>query len=305
MRTGAGAGAGRHREELAAFLRSKRERIGPDEVGLPGGGRRRTPGLRRQEVAQLAGVSVDYYVRIEQARGPRPSRQVLSALARALLLTRDEREYLFRVAGENPAPVPGPGREVTPGIRYLLDSLVETPAYVVDAKYDVLAWNALATHFVGDLRTVPAADRNLVRWIFRRPDSDPGWDDPDVLAFARTSVADLRAGYGRYPGDPGIEKLVGELLASSGRFAQLWAAHEVEARRQLVKRVEHPVVGWLEFECQVLHIADTDQRIIVYCAAPGSPTEAAFRRLAALNPVDQPPVAGAAVQRLSRTWSGA
>lgn len=275
--------------ELAAFLRSRRERRRPHEVGLPSGGRRRTPGLRRQEVAQLAGVSVDYYVRIEQARGPHPSRQVLAALARALLLTRDEREYLFRLAGENPADPPGPGREVTPAIRYLLDSLIETPAYVVDAKYDVLAWNALATRFIGDLRSVEESDRNLVRWIFRRPDSDPGWDDPQVLGFARASVADLRAAYGRYPGDPGIEELVADLRASSGRFATMWAAQEVEVRRRLVKRIDHPEVGPLEFECQVLHIAGTDQRVIVYCAAPGSPTQARFRRLAGLArpPVDR------------------
>ncbi|MPZ28094.1 MAG: helix-turn-helix domain-containing protein [Micromonosporaceae bacterium] len=272
-----------NRAELAAFLRSQRERRLPDEVGLPGGGQRRTPGLRRQEVAQLAGVSVDYYVRIKQARGPHPSRQVLSALARALLLTRDEREYLFRLAGENSVPVPGPGREVTPAIRYLLDSLVETPAYVVDAKYDVLAWNALATHFIGDLRAVAPADRNLVRWMFRRPDSGEHWNDPEALAFARASVADLRAAYGRYPGDPGIEGLVAELRATSARFAGMWAAHEVEVRRRIVKRVDHPEAGRLEFECQVLHVADSDQRMIVYCAAPGSPTQARFRRLAALN----------------------
>src|SRR6266542_4760525 len=132
------------RTELAGFLRARRARLSPRQAGLPEAGtpgRRRTPGLRRQEVAQLAGMSIDYYIRLEQARGPHPSRQVLSALARALMLTRDEREYLFRIAGESPPPTVGPSREVVPGIQYLLDSLVETPAYVVDAKYDVLAWN--------------------------------------------------------------------------------------------------------------------------------------------------------------------
>jgi transcriptional regulator with XRE-family HTH domain len=127
------------RVELAAFLRAQRARLSPRDVGLPDGGRRRTPGLRRQEVAQLAGISVEYYVRLEQGRGSNPSRQVLAALTRALLLTRDEREYLFRMAGQSPPQVDGPSREVAPGVRWLLDGLTETPAYVVDAKYDVLA----------------------------------------------------------------------------------------------------------------------------------------------------------------------
>src|ERR1700722_13265220 len=131
------------RTELAAFLRARRARLSPRQAGLPAAGapgRRRTPGLRRQEVAQLAGMSVDYYIRLEQGRGPHPSRQGLSALARALMLTADERDYLFRVAGESPPPVAGPSREITPGIRHLLDSLPQTPAYVVDAAYNVLAW---------------------------------------------------------------------------------------------------------------------------------------------------------------------
>ena len=226
-----------NRQDLATFLLSRRRRLQPPDVGLPEVGRRRTPGLRRQEVAHLAGMSVDYYVRLEQARGPRPSRQILAALARALMLTADEREYLFRVAGESPPPQASPSRTVSPGIRNLIDSLPDTPAYVVDAKYDILAWNTLATHFIG-------------------------------------------AAYARYPADPGIGGLVTELLGSSPRFAEIWAEHDVESRRPLVKRVDHPWAGALEFECLVLHIPDTGQRLITYCAAPGSPTQAAFRRLA-------------------------
>ncbi len=114
-------------------------------------GRRRTPGLRRQEVAQLAGISVDYYIRLEQGRGPHPSRQVLSALARALMLTADAREYLFRMVGEAPPQPARPSREITPGISHFLDSMPATPAYVVDAAYNVLAWNQLATHLIGNL----------------------------------------------------------------------------------------------------------------------------------------------------------
>jgi transcriptional regulator with XRE-family HTH domain len=272
-----------NRADLATFLRTRRHRLRPTDVGLPGSGRRRTPGLRRQEVAQLAGMSVDYYIRLEQARGPRPSRQVLAALARALLLTADEREYLFRLVGESPPPAARPSREVSPGLRNLLDSLPETPAYVVDAKYDILAWNRLATHFIGDLSGLAEPDRNMIRWMFRLPAAAGPWSDPEAARFARSTVAELRGAYARYPADPGIGTLVTELLGVSPEFAQMWAAHEVESRRPLIKRVDHPLTGPLEFECQILHVADTGQRLIVYCAAPGSATQAAFRRLAELT----------------------
>jgi transcriptional regulator with XRE-family HTH domain len=274
-----------NRAELAAFLRARRARLSPRQAGLPGAGapgRRRTPGLRRQEVAQLAGMSVDYYIRLEQGRGPHPSRQVLSALARALMLSADERDYLFRVAGEFPPPVPAPSREITPGIRHLLDSMPHTPAYVVDAAYNVLAWNLLATHFIGDLSA--CEDRNMIRWTFRRGTADVIWTDEHFVRFTRATVADLRAAYARYPGDAAIESLVTEMLALSPQFAEMWAEHEVEVRGPMLKYVSHPQAGTqnpLEFECQVLHIADTGQRLIAYCAAPGSATEATFRQLAA------------------------
>lgn len=276
------------RTDLAAFLRARRARLRPSDVGLSESLRRRTPGLRRQEVAQLAGMSVDYYVRLEQARGPRPSRQVLSALARALMLTRDERAYLFRVAGETPPPVGGPRRDVAPGLRYLIDGMPDTPAYVLDATYDILAWNRLATHFIGDLSDVPEPERNMIRWIFRQPDGDPHWQEDDTIRFARGSVADLRAAYARYPGDRRIDSLVTELLGTSPRFARMWAEHEVEERRHIVKRFDHPIAGPLEFECHVLHVPDTDQRLVVYCAQPGSPTHDAFRRLATHEPFGSP-----------------
>jgi len=268
-----------NRADLAAFLRARRARMSPQQAGLPLTGQRRTPGLRRQEVAQLAGMSVDYYIRLEQGRGPGPSRQVLSALARALMLTAAERDYLFRMAGSVPPMPEQPSREITPGIRHLLDSMPATPAYVVDAAYNVLAWNQVATHFIGNLAR--HADRNMIRWTFRRPPDHVIWDDEHFLRFTRATVADLRAAYARYPGDPEIRSLVTEMLALSAEFARMWAAHEVEVRGPMLKRVDHPQAGPLEFECQVLHIAETGQRLIVYCAAPGSATEEAFAGLAA------------------------
>ena len=271
------------RTELAAFLRARRARLSPRQAGLPeaGGPGRRTPGLRRQEVAQLAGLSVDYYIRLEQARGPQPSRQVLIALARALMLTADERDYLFLLAGEAPPAPPRPTRELTPGIRHLLDSMAGVPAYIVDAAYNVLAWNHLATHFIGDLSGYE--DRNMIRWTFLRAPQDVVWSDADFVRFTRSTVADLRAAYARYRGDPGLDRLVTEMLALSPRFAEMWAEHEVEVRGPMLKHVLHPLAGPLEFECQVLHIAETGQTLIAYCAAPGSATEAAFAGLAALS----------------------
>jgi hypothetical protein len=154
---------------------------------------------------------------------------------------------------------------------------------VVDAKYDILAWNRLAIHFIGDLSGFAESDRNMIRWMFRLPAAASPWSDPEAARFARSIVADLRAGYARYPADPGIGALVTELLGVSPRFAQMWAAHEVETRRPLIKRVDHPLTGPLEFECQILHLPDTGQRLIVYAAAPGSATQAAFRQFAGLS----------------------
>ncbi|HEV7760906.1 MAG TPA: helix-turn-helix transcriptional regulator [Acidimicrobiales bacterium] len=273
-----------NRDELATFLRSRRARLRPPDVGLPDGPRRRTPGLRRQEVAELAGMSVDYYVRLEQARGPRPSRQLLGALGRALMLTGDERAYLFHLAGEAAPASGGPTREVRVALRSLLATMNDIPAYVMDAKYDVLAWNHLATFFIGDLEQVPAEDRNVLRWMFTAPRDDTYWDDKDALAFARSSVADLRAAAARYPGDRGIHDLVTEMLGTSPRFAALWAEHEVAVRRSVRKTISHPAVGPIEIDCQVLHIPDTDQRLVVYVAAPGSPGTEALRTLRELAP---------------------
>ena len=179
--------------------------------------------------------------------------------------------------------MPQPGREITPGIRHLLDSMPGTPAYVVDAAYNVLAWNQLATRFIGDLSGYE--DRNMIRWTFLRTAPETVWADADFVRFTRSTVADLRAAYARYPGDPGIDSLVTAMLALSSRFADMWAEHEVEVRGPMLKHVNHPLTGPLEFECQVLHIAETGQRLIAYCAAPGSATEAAFADLAAHVPL--------------------
>ncbi len=262
------------RQQLAEFLRTRRGRITPVEVGLPDTGRRRTPGLRREEVAHLAGMSVDYYSRLEQARGPHPSRQILNALARALMLPADERAHLFHLAGEQPAPARGPRQDVPEGILHLLAGLDSTPAYVLDAKYDILAWNEMLEILMGGME-----HGNIIRWTFS---ANAGTNDD----FSRGSVADLRAASVRYPDDRGIQDLVAEMLACSEEFAQIWADHEVVVRRDMHKSWAHPIVGPLDLLCQVLHIPDRDQRLVLYTAAPGSKAQAAMCELRALTNKD-------------------
>jgi transcriptional regulator with XRE-family HTH domain len=274
------------RAELAAFLRRRRARVQPADVGLEAGQRRRTPGLRRQEVAQLAGMSVDYYIRLEQGRGPRPSRQMLAAISRALRLSHDEGAYLHHLAGEAPGPPPGPVRDVRPGVLHLLDRLDDTPAIVCDAKYDVLAWNPMAAALIGDFSALPPGERNVVWRFFTDPDVRRRHDADGAQRFARESVADLRAASARYPGDSGVRRLVGRLLAASTEFRDLWAEQDVQVRRSSHKRLRHPVVGWLDLDCEALHDPDRDQWVVLYTAPPGSPSHDALRLLKVVGTQD-------------------
>jgi transcriptional regulator with XRE-family HTH domain len=265
------------RTELGATLRSWRERLRPSDVGLPAGARRRTPGLRREEVAALAGVSVDYLTRLEQARGPHPSAAVLSALARALRLGDAERDHLFRLAGGAPPP---PGRirsTVRPGVLRLMDRFTDLPALLIDAKLEVLAWNPMAAALLGDLSAIPPAARNMARQAFGdagekagagRPGD--GRDEHERERLARALVADLRRAAGRYPDDPDLRRLLDDLRATSADFARLWALRQLDERHDDVKRIRHPELGVLELECTVLEVSGDDQRLLVYSAPPGS-----------------------------------
>ncbi|MGW2707053.1 helix-turn-helix transcriptional regulator [Streptomyces sp. NPDC001340] len=273
------------RPELAAFLRSRRERITPAEVGLPTGPRRRTPGLRREEVAQLAFISTEYYTRLEQARGPRPSREVLAGLARALRLSDPERVHLHHLAGAPPGPPPGPPREVRQSILDLLHRLPQAAAIVTSATFEVLAWNDLAAALMEDFSALPRRERNLVRRAFLGP-SPHGrrlYGVSDADAFARASAQRLRAAAARYPDDPELTGLIEELLACSEEFARLWASHDVSAEPTLCKTFQHPVVGPVTVNCDVLHITDRDQQVVIYTAAPGSPSEEALRLLSVIG----------------------
>ncbi|WP_335972285.1 MULTISPECIES: helix-turn-helix transcriptional regulator [Streptomycetaceae] len=273
------------RHELAAFLRSRRERISPAEVGLPSGTRRRTPGLRREEVAQLAFISTEYYTRLEQARGPRPSREVLAGLVRALRLTDAERDHLHHLAGAPPIPSAGPPRAVRQSILDLLRRLPQAAAIVTSATTEVLAWNDLAAALMEDFSAVAPRDRNLARRAFLGPGGlgQRLYGVSDAEEFARNTAQRLRATAARYPDAPEISGLVGELLAGSEEFRQLWDAHDVAVEPTLRKTFQHPLVGPVTVNCDVLDIADRDQQLVIYTAEPGSSAEEALRLLAVVG----------------------
>lgn len=273
------------RRELADFLRSRRERITPADVGLPAGPRRRTPGLRREEAAQLAFISTEYYTRLEQARGPHPSREVLAGLARALRLTDAERDHLHHLAGVPPGPPPGPSREVRQSILDLLHRLPQAAAIVVSATHEVIAWNDLAAALMEDFSAVPRRDRNLLRRVFLgpHPQGQRLYGVSDADTFGRRAAQDLRAAAARYPDDPELTELVSELLAGSEEFARLWASHDVSTAPTLRKTFQHPLVGPVTVNCDVLDISDRDQRVVIYTAVPGSPSEGALRLLSVIG----------------------
>ncbi|MGW3241058.1 helix-turn-helix transcriptional regulator [Streptomyces sp. NPDC001070] len=267
------------RAQLADFLRRSRARLAPSDVGLTEGARRRTPGLRREEVAQLAGMSADYYTRLEQSRGPRPSRQILGALARALRLSDDERDHLFHLAGEAPPRDAHGTGHVRPGLLLVLDRLDDTPAQIVSDAGDILAQNPMAAALVGDAASRPPAERNIVRRFFMDPSARELFPPGDRDEHARRHVAHLRAVLAARPDDVRAGALVAELRSGSPEFASLWDAHEVAVRRADVKRFQHPVVGLMELECEVLLSAEHDQRLIVYTARPGSESYERLRLL--------------------------
>jgi transcriptional regulator with XRE-family HTH domain len=258
------------RTELGAALRTWRERLRPAEVGLPAGVRRRTPGLRREEVAGLAGMSVDYLTRVEQGRGPRPSEAVLAGLARALRLTDAERAHLFELAGVAPPP---PGRirsAVRPSVQRLMDRFTDLPVMLLDAKCDVLAWNHLAAALIGDMSAVPPGQRNVVWQAFLGHQSRVDAAAEERERLDRAIVSDLRRAAARYPDDPGLARLVAELRAGSDRFERLWTLRELDERHGDTKRIRHPELGVLELDCNVLHVQGDDQVLLVYSAQPGT-----------------------------------
>ena len=234
--------AGR-RQELAGFLRSRRERIAPELVGLPPASRRRTPGLRREEVATLAGVGVTWYTWLEQGRDINASPQVLDAVARTLLLDPHERDHLFRLADTPDGVGQGECKSLPPTAQTLLDQLVPFPACIRNARYDVLAWNTAYGDVLGDLSDVPFEDRNSLWRIFTSERSRTAmldWEEG-----TRRMVAEYRAAMAEHTAEPAWKCLVSRLMKASPEFAELWERHEVASPENLTKRFLHPDVGLL------------------------------------------------------------
>ncbi|MBD8658656.1 helix-turn-helix domain-containing protein [Frigoribacterium sp. CFBP 8754] len=277
--------------DLGALLRAWRDRLSPVDVGLPAGDQRRAAGLRREELAALAGLSVDYVVRLEQGRAQHPSAQVAAALARALQLSDAERDHLFVLAGlvpPSPATVP---EHVPPGVQRLIARLGETPLAVFTASWDLLSYSPLWGRLFGEPVGEGGERPNLLRsWFGGTGAITPGervehGRDGGLRAFEASLVADLRRVHGRYPGDPRVRCLIDDMTAVSDTFRELWRTGAVGEHVSERKVIRHPVVGDVELDCDVLTVAGTDLRLVAYTAATGSPAAAAldFLRVSAVT----------------------
>ncbi len=266
--------------ELGEFLKKRRSELSPRTVGLPEtGGRRRVAGLRREEVAQLASISTDYYTRLEQGR-IQASAPVLDALARVLHLGDDERGYLFQLAGKTTVRARRRGRQqIQPQLQRVLDDLTATPAIVQGRRGDILAWNALAAALVIDFSRIPEKHRNYPRIQFTEPSMRTLYADWETSA--QISVAQLRMEAAKYPEDPRLIELVGELSTRGVQFAKWWGDHRAAARTVGTKTLNHPVVGELVLDWDTYTAnTDPDQHLTVWTALPGSATHERLRILA-------------------------
>jgi transcriptional regulator with XRE-family HTH domain len=271
------------RNELAGCLRTWRDRLTPAEAGLAAGSGRRTPGLRREEVAALAGVSVDYLSRLEQGRAHSPSPSVLGALARALRLSAAERSHLYRVAGQ---AEPGPGtidRHVTPSLQRLLDRLTDVPVLVVDAAGEIIAANPLAAALLGDMSGASRRDRTIPWRFFTTGSSRIVRTAAEDAEAAAATVADLRDALARFPNDEYLIELIDDLLECSPRFAELWEQRPAARTRSRQKTFRHPEIGAITLDCDSLDVQGCDLSVIVYTAPAGSPAAEALALLGAIG----------------------
>lgn len=272
-----------NRNELADFLRRRREALRPGDVGLSAGARRRTRGLRREEVAGLAYISTDFYARLEQRRGSRPSGQTVAALARALRLTRDERDHLYALAGHTAPPRILRTDHASPGLQRVLNQL-DAPAQIVSDVGVTLSQNPLAEALVGvQTRHTGPRSSGVYRW-FTDPAERRAHPEEDHPLHSRCLVSLLRAAHGHAGGDPEARGLVDRLLRESDEFAALWERHEVAGRAGNLKRFVHPLVGILTLECQVLTAENLTEKLLVFTARPGSEDNDRLARLSAAGP---------------------
>ncbi|MFF9687091.1 helix-turn-helix domain-containing protein [Streptomyces sp. NPDC014623] len=270
------------RAELSEFLRSRRARLKPEDVGLPDFGRhRRVPGLRREELAQLAGVSVAYYTRLEQGNGQNVSAEVLGAIASALRLTSAEQAHLMHLAkpGQHRKKPSMRQQRVRGSLCQLLDTMEGVPAYVTGRRSEILAWNRMAAAVFGDWSQLPPQERNWARLVFLKPEYHElfvEWDQKasDIVSY-------LRMDAGCHPDDPRLSALVGELSVKSEEFRRLWARHDVKEKSHGVKRLHHPLVGELTLSFETFALPDdAEQSVVAYYAEPGSASAEALRLLA-------------------------
>lgn len=256
--------------ELGAAIHRWRDRLTPGDVGLPAGGRRRAVGLRREELAHLAGISADYVMRLEQGRATNPSSQVVDALARALRLSAAERDHLYRLAGlapPSPRTVPA---FIPPSVQRLLDRLADTPVAVYDATWTLLVANPPYAALMGDFSRLRGRERNGVWRHFLGPGHGVSYTPEALSAFETALVSDLRTAMERYPADPRLRGLTAELREHSSRFAELWDSGVVGVHDAARKTIDHPRVGPVTLDCDVLSVAGSDLRIMVYTAEPGT-----------------------------------
>ncbi len=254
-------------QELAAFLRSRRESLDPRDFDLPSRRRsRRTPGLRREEVAELAGVSIDYVVRLEQARGLRPSANVVEALAKALRLAPDERAYLFNLARQRPLDADEPATAAAPPLARLVADLSPLPAMLMNHRYDILAWNDEMAKLLLDFGTLPPSQRNSMWLCLLHPEIRELYVDRDSVV--REGVAHLRAAWAAHPGDRVLNDLIAELTAGVEEFGRLWTRQDVKVKGRGRKVVRHPRAGVVAVHFEVLTpLQDPDQLLAIYRAA--------------------------------------
>jgi transcriptional regulator with XRE-family HTH domain len=271
------------RDGLADFLRRRRAALRPEDVGLPEGRRRRTRGLRREEVAARAHISTDFYTRLEQRRGARPSESTVASLALALRLDQVERDHLFALAGHNAPPSAIRCEEPSPGLLRVLEQIDEAAAMIVSDLGVTLRQNEIAKALLGDHSVFSGLSRSMIYRWFTEPERRGQHPVEDHELRARSHVASLRAVHGRPGLDPEADELVAALLAESDEFAALWDEHEVGRKAAKEKRFLHPLVGELTLDCQnLVSESNVSERLVVFSAAPGSVDEARLRMLAEL-----------------------
>jgi DNA-binding XRE family transcriptional regulator len=255
---------------LGDALQAWRARVSPADVGIPSGTKRRVQGLRREELAALAGLSVDYLVRLEQGRATNPSPETLGSLARALRLTTQERDMLYGIAGSAP---PGPGTvpsHVPPGVQRLVDRITDTPTAIFSATHTIIQWNEPWAALLGDPSAWEGKDRNLIWRHFVGGGSRVRHTEDALEAHERELVADLRLASIKYPDDRELRTLIESLRANSTAFDSIWNRFEAGPRSSTCKTIAHPTLGEIVLDCEVLTVTGSDLRIIVFTAAPGT-----------------------------------